>query len=179
MTELPPSWEPTTTATHLIRRAFQRVTACWTEALPGELTTPQFAILAVLLRATGPIDQVTIGEHLGLDSSTTSYLIKRLHGDGHLESEMDPDNRRRRLISLTSQGRRVVTEAFPGARVAEEAVLARLGPADRELLLNLLRRLVDAEKQALPDQMTSSDGSDGGHNTFGVTPDRRGRIDDQ
>jgi DNA-binding MarR family transcriptional regulator len=139
------SGRPTTWAIHLIRRAFQHVTACWTASLPTELTTPQFAILDVLLRADGPIDQATIGEHLGLDSSTVSYLIKRLQSDGQVEAVMDPQNRRRRLISLTSQGRHVVIDASSYAHAAEEAVLARLNPEEREQFLALLRRLIDVE----------------------------------
>ncbi|GAX49714.1 MarR family winged helix-turn-helix transcriptional regulator [Streptomyces olivochromogenes] len=139
------SGEPTTWAIHLIRRAFQHVTACWTEAMPTALTTPQFAILDVLLRANGSIDQATIGEHLGLDSSTVSYLIKRLHSDGHVEAVMDPQNRRRRLISLTPQGERVVIEASPYAHAAERAVLAQLNAEERDQLLTLLWRLVDVQ----------------------------------
>lgn len=142
MTDTVPQRDPATSVIHLLRRASQHVTACWNASTVTDMTTPQYAILEVLFHSPEPIDQVTIGVRLGLDSSTTSYLIKRLQTDGNVEATVDPVNRRRHLISLTPEGRDAIVQAAPGAIAAEAAVLARLDPAEREQLTHLLQRLV-------------------------------------
>lgn len=140
-------WEPTTSAIHLLRRAFQHVTGRWTDTVGTTLTTAQFAILAVLATDDERFDQAALGGRLGLDSSTGSYLIKRLERDGLVHVAVDQDSRRRKLITITEAGLRVVSAVFPAAREAEEAILARLGPEDRDRLMNLLRRLTGVEPE--------------------------------
>jgi DNA-binding MarR family transcriptional regulator len=149
---------PTTSAIHLLRRAFQHVTACWTATVSTSMTAPQFAILDVLITYDEAFDQAMIGERLGLDSSTGSYLIKRLERDELVATVVDPDNRRRKLITITEKGLRLVRETMPDARVAEEAILARLTPSEQAQLKRLLRRLigVDAEEDVTGDGRTSS-----------------------
>lgn len=145
MNHVTEDWEPTTSAIHLLRRAFQHVTAYWTDTVGTTLTTAQFAILAVLVTDDKEFDQATLGERLGLDSSTGSYLIKRLERDGLVGVAMDQTNRRRNLITITDEGLRVVSAVFPPAREAEEAILSRLSPADRDRLMSLLRQLIGIE----------------------------------
>jgi len=145
MNHVTPGWEPTTSVIHLLRRAFQHVTGCWTDTVGTTLTTPQFAILGVLVSDDKEFDQAMLGERLGLDSSTVSFLIKRLERDGLVGVAMDQANRRRKLITITDEGLRVVSAVFPAAHEAEEAILARLCPADRDRLMSLLRLLIGIE----------------------------------
>lgn len=139
------AWEPTTSVIHLLRRAFQHVTGCWTDTVGTTLTTAQFAILNVLVTDDEEYDQAMLGERLGLDSSSGSYLIKRLERDGLVHVAVDQANRRRKLITTTDDGRRVVSAVYPRARATEEAILAQLGPADRDRLMSLLRQLIGIE----------------------------------
>jgi DNA-binding MarR family transcriptional regulator len=140
-------WVPTTSAIHLLRRSFQHVTACWTATVSTTMTAPQFAILEVLITYDEAFDQAMIGQRLGLDSSTGSYLIKRLERDKFVATIVDPDNRRRKLIRITEKGLAVVRETTPDARAAEDSILARLTPSEQEQLKRLLRRLIGVDAQ--------------------------------
>ncbi|WP_433291657.1 MarR family winged helix-turn-helix transcriptional regulator [Pseudonocardia sp. CA-142604] len=109
------------------------------------MTAPQFAILDVLITYDEDFDQATIGQRLGLDSSTGSYLIKRLERDKLVATVVDPDNRRRKLITITEKGLDLVRGTMPDARAAEDLILARLTPSEQAQLKHLLRRLVGVD----------------------------------
>lgn len=158
MSQVTGGWVPTTSAIHLLRRAFQHVTACWTATVSTSMTAPQFAILDALITYDETFDQASLGERLGLDSSTGSYLIKRLERDGLLATVLDPRNRRRKLITITDKGLGLVGETMPDARLAEDALLARLTPSEQVQLKRLLRRLVgiDAEDGDTSDESPAS-----------------------
>ena|ERR1700754_1928722 len=155
MPQVTGGWVPTTSAIHLLRRAFQHVTACWTATVSTSVTAPQFAILDVLITYDEAFDQATIGERLGLDSSTGSYLIKRLERDELLATVVDPGNRRRKLITITDKGQGVVRETMPDARIAEDVILARLTPNEQTQLKRLLRRLIGVD----PEEDNTGNGS--------------------
>jgi DNA-binding MarR family transcriptional regulator len=111
------------------------------------MTAPQFAILDVLITYDEAFDQATIGRRLGLDSSTGSYLIKRLERDKLVATVVDPGNRRRKLIMITEKGLAVLRETMSGARAAEDLILARLTPSEQAQLKQLLRRLVGVDAE--------------------------------
>lgn len=131
----------TASAGHLIRRAAQRYSAIWASLVPGGLTSPQFGVLAIL-DAGGQLDQQTIGERGGLDKSTCGYLVDRMHQAGFVQADVDPTNRRRKLISLTPAGRARLIEALPLQRQVQEAALAELSGDDRVELNRLLLKML-------------------------------------
>ncbi|MFD1522335.1 MarR family winged helix-turn-helix transcriptional regulator [Pseudonocardia yunnanensis] len=115
------------------------------------MTAPQFAILDVLMTYDEDFDQSMIGQRLSLDSSTGSYLIKRLERDKLVATVVDPDNRRRKLITITEKGLTVVRGTMADARAAEDLILARLTPSEQTQLKRLLKRLVGIDAD---DEMT-------------------------
>lgn len=145
-TEGPVGIDVTASAGHLIRRAAQRYSAIWASLVPGGLTSPQFAVLAIL-GAGGRLDQQTIGERGGLDKSTCGYLVDRMHQAGLVHADVDPTNRRRKLISLTAAGRARLTEALPLQRQVQEAALAELSGDDRVELNRLLLKMLGLRHQ--------------------------------
>lgn len=68
-----------------------------------DLTYPQFMVLAVLWQ-DGPHQVGGIAEHLALDVSTLSPLLKRLEGRGLVNRARDIDDERRVIVSLTERG---------------------------------------------------------------------------
>lgn len=137
-----PNGRPSTI--HLVRRASQHVTTCWTATVTTGLTTAQFAVLAVLGDGD-TLDQQTIGARLGVDKATGTYLIDRLRRDGLVKAHADPDNRRRRLITITDEGARVLDTTMPEAERAEERVASRLSTGEWDLLNQLLFRAAGLE----------------------------------
>jgi DNA-binding MarR family transcriptional regulator len=126
---------------HLIRRAAQHYSAIWAGLMPGGLTSPQFGVLA-LLDAGDPLDQQTIGERGGFDKSTCGSLIDRMHRAGLVHAQVDPANRRRKLISLSDAGRARLTDALPFQRQVQQIALATLTDDDRAELNRLLTKML-------------------------------------
>lgn len=131
----------TTSTGHLIRRASQRYSALWASAMPKRLTSPQFTVLA-LLASGGPLDQQTIGESGGLDKSTCGDVIDRMRRGRLVQAEVDPANRRRKLISLTDEGHARLDEALPFQRRIQDAALTELTDEDRAELNRLLSKML-------------------------------------
>ncbi|MBV1949069.1 MarR family winged helix-turn-helix transcriptional regulator [Streptomyces sp. BV129] len=127
---------------HLLRWAVQRWTALWADHVDGPLTLIQFAILRELNNES-PLDQQTLGHRTGLDKSTCGYLVDRLCKRGALDAGIDPANRRRKLITLTPEGRDLLEKTSPVAVQVNEKALANLSADERAQLAHLLRRLTE------------------------------------
>lgn len=125
----------------LLRRALQTFTAHWQAAIP-DLTPPQYAVLNILGGQPG-LDQSRLGELASMDLATLTVLLNRLEDRGYLLRRVDPENRRRKLLSLTESGRGKLVEVTPVARQVEDAALGRLSGTERATLPKALRRIAD------------------------------------
>ena len=85
----------------------------------------QFALL-MMVDAMAERGQAGIAQALGMDKTTLSRNLKVLRKRGWVESEADAGDARRRELSLTGEGRAVLTKARPGWRRAQEALLGQL-----------------------------------------------------
>lgn len=68
------------------------------------LTYPQYLVMLVLWEADEPVPLKFIDSRLGLDSGTLTPLLKRLEKQGYVERRRDPNDERRTLVSLTTDG---------------------------------------------------------------------------
>ena len=108
------------------------------------LETWEFDVLSALRRA-GPPFQLTPGALLRatlVTSGTMTNRIDRLAEAGLVSREPDPRDRRGVLVTLSERGQAVVDAAFTDLLDREQALLARLGPEQREGLAGLLRTLL-------------------------------------
>lgn len=119
-----------TTFGHLIRRAQQVHTALWTAQFDGDLTGPQYAVLAALSQH-GTMDQRTAGHLASLDKSTAADVIARLQRHGWLDRDRDPDDGRRNLLTLTGAARAALRHLTPGAIEVQRRLLEPLDAAGR------------------------------------------------
>jgi DNA-binding MarR family transcriptional regulator len=133
--------EPLQSTGHLLRRAVQHYATLWTAIVTSGLTSPQFAVLA-LLGGGEELDQRTIAEGAALDKSTCGDLIDRLARRGLVEAGPDPDNRRRKLVRITGEGLQRLAAAAPQQREVHSAALARLSETDRAELNRLLVKML-------------------------------------
>jgi MarR family transcriptional regulator, temperature-dependent positive regulator of motility len=134
--------EPLRSTGHLLRRAVQQYATLWTAIVTSGLTSPQFAVLALL--ADGEeLDQRTIAEGAALDKSTCGDLVDRLARRGLVAAGPDPDNRRRKLVRITDEGVARLAAAAPQQREVHSAALARLSAADRAELNRLLLKMLE------------------------------------
>jgi len=134
---------------HLLRRAHQRHAALFqamlAEATAAEaaLTPMQWAAL-VTLDALGEATQNALGRLTAMDPATTQGVVRRLIARGYVSRATDPADRRTLKLTVTAAGRAAVAAALPTAEAISEATLAPLTAAERDLFLNLLKRMAFA-----------------------------------
>jgi DNA-binding MarR family transcriptional regulator len=129
---------------HLFRRARQFHDALWLLQVSSTLTPLQYAVLTALEFDPG-IDQRTLGERVALDKSTIADLTVRLAKREYVIRSMDPNDRRRVLLTLTRTGRAVLRSAAPNVALISQEMLSTLTPEEGQELIRLLDKLVYSE----------------------------------
>lgn len=125
---------------HLVRRAGQHSTTCWTRCVNTGLSAVQYAILVVLAEET-TCDQQTLGNRAGFDKATGTYLIDRMSKNELVRVETDATNRRRKLVSLTEEGKVMLNRMTEQAKKAEIMIASELDDRDIADLKRLLSKL--------------------------------------
>jgi DNA-binding MarR family transcriptional regulator len=129
-------------AGYLLRRAFQRGQALFTEETRDlDITSPQYVILVALALRPG-VDQNSLAETVDLDRWTTGDVLARLERRGLLAREIDRADRRCRKLVLTPAGERLVQELEPTTVRVNDKLLAPLSADEQREFLRLLRKLV-------------------------------------
>lgn len=100
-----------------------------------------YAVLAAL-DEFGPDSQAELGRRCGIDPSDMVALMGLLSGDGLVERQPDPADRRRNLVSITRAGRRRLDELAEVVGAAQDELLEPLSDAERGRLVALLTRIV-------------------------------------
>lgn len=108
------------------------------------LRAGEFDVLAALRRAGEPysLTPTELYRSMMLSSAAMTNRLDRLEGRGLVYRSPDPDDRRGVLVGLTGEGLKLVEEAVRAHVEGEEALLGSLSPEERELLAELLRKLL-------------------------------------
>ena len=131
----------------------QRIRAAFGQALePLGLRPPHFGVLRTIAAQPGTAQNELVARSM-IDPSTMVKLIDELEARGLAERRVDPQDRRRRAVHLTDQGRETLDQARAAANRTVDEVLAPLDQAERDALRSLLRKL-----SGLETTMTSSPG---------------------
>ena len=107
---------------------------------PLELEPREFALLRGVAAAEGQSQQA-IGERLGIPPSRMVAFVDALEQRALLERRHNPHDRRTRELYLTAAGHELLARAFQLAVGFERELCADLSSAEREQLLDLLRRV--------------------------------------
>ena len=92
----------------------------------------------------GPHDtQGAIADELGYDRGQLVGLLDELEERGLVERRRDPNDRRRQLVRITAQGKRMLSSLRALARRVEADFLAPLSEEERAELHSLLVRLAE------------------------------------
>ena len=92
--------------------------------------------------AEGPVSQQELGEQLGIDRTTVVELIDDLEQKGVVVRARNAADRRSYSLQLTSRGRTVQKRAAKAFDAAAAEVFAPLQPAELNVLMELLTRVI-------------------------------------
>jgi DNA-binding MarR family transcriptional regulator len=107
----------------------------------------QFGVLNVAAKSEG-MSQQALAVAVGVPPSRLVTIVDELEDRRLVERRRNPEDRRAYALYLTAKGRTVLQRARRLARANDERFCEPLEPAERDQLLELLRRL--AEGQNLP-----------------------------
>ena len=125
---------------YILRQASQRHASIFSSRIPEALTTTQFATL-VRLQEVGPCSQNKLGRLTAMDAATVKGVTDRLIQRGLVAATLDPEDGRRRMLTLTSDGVGVVARAIPAGIDISAETLEPLSAEEREQFLKLLKKL--------------------------------------
>jgi DNA-binding MarR family transcriptional regulator len=108
------------------------------------LQSGEFDVLATLRRSGEPymLSPSRLYQAAMISSGGMTNRLDRLERAGLIERRPDPNDRRGKLIALTTAGRRVIDETITRHVANEEQLLSALTTAEQEKLNALLRKLI-------------------------------------
>ena len=136
--------EPLRYTGHLIRRAQQRHAALWQEQVSADVSSVQYAALAVLERLPGA-SQSELGAELDLDRSTVADIVSRLDRRGVIERLPHDSDRRRYSLTLTKAGLAEVNRLRPLVVQANARLTEPLSAGELSTLRTLLERILEEQ----------------------------------
>jgi len=136
---------------HLARRFHLLTAGITAKALSEQPLGPlQYAALTSLFDEPG-IDQKRLAATMGIDRTNTGVVVDQLEAMGLLSRRPSASDRRSNELRLTSKGIAMRRRLRPHLLAANERILAVLSKVERELLLDLLVRVIEANGQyAIP-----------------------------
>jgi DNA-binding MarR family transcriptional regulator len=107
---------------YLLRQAHQALRGAIDEvAREAGITAPQYSILSVLDHEPG-LSGADVARQSLLRTQSVNEILVVLERRGLVERHVDPDDRRRRRVDLTPDGRAVFAEVDARVRAIEERV---------------------------------------------------------
>lgn len=104
------------------------------------LTVGEWRVIA-LLNEVEPSTASTIIEHSSMNKVRVSRVIKNLEKRKIIKRQTDDFDKRRILISLTSDGRQILAELIPAMRKLETNLLSGLDEGEIEQLKILMKKI--------------------------------------
>ena len=93
------------------------------------------------LAGGGTLSQTALARWASVEQPTMANTLNRMERDGLISRKPDPADKRSALISLSKLGRQRATEALISAQEVNGLALSGFKPAEREMLLDMLRRV--------------------------------------
>jgi DNA-binding MarR family transcriptional regulator len=95
----------------------------------------------VLLAIEPSLTAQSVSRTMGMDKASISRVFKTMQASDLISINLDKDDGRLRLATITAKGRSLHNQILELAQERERALLTVLNNAERDTLLDLLRRL--------------------------------------
>lgn len=119
-----------------LRRIVSYLSVLYEEAIQQhDLTPVQFEVL-LFVDSSEPCSVSDVADFMVVDKSTSSRVLRGIQERGFIEVEHDSADRRRRKVSLTADGKGVVTSTKQGWLQTEKDVRKRYDEAIEHLERN-------------------------------------------
>lgn len=128
---------------YLFRRMQQIAVSIFMEECSAfDLTPVQYAAL-VAIRAYPGIDVTRLSAVIAFDRSTLGGVIERLEIKDYIQRKPTPEDKRIKLLYLTKKGVSLLGDVVDLVDRAQGRMLQPLDTADRDILLALMKRVID------------------------------------
>lgn len=128
----------------LIRRLHQLHCALFLEETRGFGITPVQYSLMTTLAARTELDQHSLALQIGLERTSVAEVVPRLLTRGLLQRRRSPRDARVKLVRLTGKGKALLRKMARRVQRAHDRTIDQLDTSERDVLLLLLVRLVEA-----------------------------------
>jgi DNA-binding MarR family transcriptional regulator len=125
-----------------VRRLLSRHGRLWAQQVSADHTSIQFGLLLCLARSSEALSQSEIAGQLAVDRATLTELVHRMSAQGHVTVSRDPRDGRRRVASLTDDGRELLLELYRPALEVNEQLFDPLTAEEADQFTALLRRIL-------------------------------------
>jgi len=127
---------------YLLRRAHQRASAIFQVSIGDPNITPTQYSSMVKLNEYTELSQNLLGRLVGMDKATMQGVVRRLKERRLVDSRPDPGDARRTLLSLTTEGQRLVNKLLINGPAVSRETLKPLNTQEQRHLLELLSKIV-------------------------------------
>ena len=127
---------------YLLRRAHQRASAIFQVSIGDPNITPTQYSSLVKLNEYTELSQNLLGRLVGMDKATMQGVVRRLKERGLVDSRPDPGDARRTLLSLTTEGQRLVNKLLINGPAVSRETMKPLSAQEQRQLLELLAKIV-------------------------------------
>jgi DNA-binding MarR family transcriptional regulator len=134
---------------YLLRRAFVVAHDRAKSEIPEPHHVRDVPILAIL-QAGGPVSQRRLSEQLGVNRTLMVGLVDGLEEAGLVERTRNPQDRRSYALRLTEEGEQRLAELREHVLRTDDRLTARLTPAQRARLAELLQGLLAGDEPRVP-----------------------------
>jgi DNA-binding MarR family transcriptional regulator len=133
--------------TWLISRAYARASGLLQEgfARGGDGLRGYHYRLLAALDEWGPASQAELGRGTGIDRSDVTAALVDLEGRGLVRRDVDQEDRRRNVVSITAAGVRHLEVLDGVVDEIQERLLAPLSEGERRQFITLMRRVATGD----------------------------------
>jgi MarR family transcriptional regulator, temperature-dependent positive regulator of motility len=131
---------------HLVRELLQEHSALWKKALPN-LSKQQFSILTTVFEKPG-IEQVELMTAALTSKAALAEILQRMEEKGLLERRSSLNDKRRRFIFLTEQGKNRYQVSRSIADNIDNLYLKRVEQDDYQHALLVLKQMINKKSRS-------------------------------